>query len=146
MRLNTTLTHIREHFKNLRADVQESTRIHLVTQFRTRGSVSLRGKQEGGGIAATRQRHSIGQRERWHHQFVTTTGHRERRHPSFVSTKNSVLNLGDKRERWRKKWTCVCVTHLKLSVSSLFCSHLHTCRFLHRSNSSDVFTLKHTHT
>lgn len=33
------------------------------------------------------------------------------------------------------------VAYLKLLVSSLFCSHLHTCRFRHLSNSSEVFTL-----
>lgn len=32
-------------------------------------------------------------------------------------------------------------SYLKLLVSSLFCSHLHTCRFLHLSNRSEVFTL-----
>lgn len=33
-------------------------------------------------------------------------------------------------------------TYLKLPVSSLFWSHLHTCRFCHLSNSSEVLTLQ----
>lgn len=32
-------------------------------------------------------------------------------------------------------------SYLKLLVCSLLCSHLHTCRFRHLSNSSEVFTL-----
>lgn len=35
-------------------------------------------------------------------------------------------------------------SYLKLLVSSLFCSHLQTCRFLHLSNRSEVFTLENT--
>lgn len=38
----------------------------------------------------------------------------------------------------------VCDSYLKLLVSSLFCSHLQTCRFLHLSNRSEVFTLEDT--
>lgn len=38
----------------------------------------------------------------------------------------------------------MCDSYLKLLVSSLFCSHLQTCRFLHLSNRSEVFTLEDT--
>lgn len=36
----------------------------------------------------------------------------------------------------------MCNSYLKLLVSSLFCSHLQTCRFLHLSNRSELFTLQ----
>lgn len=78
-------------------------------------------------ITSLQLKNPIGYRRRWHH--------------SFVFDKEIPLRLGD----WEMKENCWC-THLKLSVSSLFCSHLHTCRFLQRSNSSDVFTLKYTNT
>lgn len=51
-----------------------------------------------------------------------------------------------RQENHQSSWTSLQVfeSYLKLLVSSLFCSHLQTCRFLHLSNRSEFFTLEST--
>lgn len=56
-------THIWKHFEDLGGDGEDPAGVHLVPQLGARRGVPLGGKQKGGSIAASGQRHPTGRRK-----------------------------------------------------------------------------------